>query len=162
MDYSKEYISMCKKATEIQELNEGDIKGVVVFYSHNDILGEVVGYRQSGDKDGTSFVEVGVIFDGNDSDAKILWYEEDMIGFTWLPRQDQLQKMYEIQIPNYVNKVELLLSIFNEEVHPTTNKEKYRQYQRFTSFEQLWLAFVMKKNYNKIWNSEKEEWNEIS
>ena len=31
---------------------------------------------------------------------------------------------------------------------------------RFTSMEQLWLVFVMKKKYNKIWDE--EEWREIN
>ena len=28
----------------------------------------------------------------------------------------------------------------------------------FKSFEELWLAFVMMKKYNKFWNKKKEEW----
>ena len=38
---------------------------------------------------------------------------------------------------------------------------KYKEYNPYTcrlnSMEQLWLAFVMKEKYNKIWNGEK--WN---
>lgn len=30
--------------------------------------------------------------------------------------------------------------------------------ETYYSFEQLWLAFVMKENFNKIWNFEKEGW----
>ena len=28
----------------------------------------------------------------------------------------------------------------------------------FVSMEQLWLAFVMKRRYNKVWITEKEQW----
>jgi len=32
------------------------------------------------------------------------------------------------------------------------------RYIKIGSFEQFWLAFVMYKKYNKVWNNEKEEW----
>ena len=60
----------------------------------------------------------------------------------WLPRQDQLQKLTGIvSIPT-------LLSQFNEFVFENV---KYASYF-IDSCEMLWLAFVMKKRYNKTWN----------
>jgi len=62
--------------------------------------------------------------------------------FIWLPRQDQLQAMMG-------ETIWLLLIHFGKFL-----TDGY--VHRFTSMEQLWLAFVMKENYNKTWNS--EEW----
>lgn len=62
-----------------------------------------------------------------------------------LPRQDQLQDMSFAD-----NLLSTKLFAFNdywaENGIPT----------KFTSFEQLWLAFLMEANYNKTWNG--EEW----
>jgi hypothetical protein len=38
-----------------------------------------------------------------------------------------------------------------EEKYPIANSEY------FTSMEQLWLAFVMRKRYKKVWSEEKQE-----
>ncbi len=63
------------------------------------------------------------------------------------PRQDQLQEMMEY------NNQAFLLDCFNNFVdllwpscHPLAKPE--------TSLEQLWLAFVMKEKYGKVWNGE--------
>jgi len=59
-------------------------------------------------------------------------------------RQDQLQEMMDIK------SVVTLLSRFNEFVFGDTGYI----IQFIDSCEQLWLAFVMKEKYNKIWNGE--------
>jgi len=74
-------------------------------------------------------------------------------GAVWLPRQDQLQEMVgnspynNIQnamwsILDNLHKYAFTPNIFNEFIP--------------TSMEQLWLAFVMKEKYGKVWNG--EEW----
>jgi len=72
-----------------------------------------------------------------------------MSMYIWLPRQDQLQEMvgekssgrllYEFHYW-YINH---LVGV------PIGENEKY---YFLMSMEQLWLAFVMKEKYNKIWN----------
>ena len=64
----------------------------------------------------------------------------------WLPRQDQLQEMLATKkIPILsVAWVGYLACLLN------SNIGLYA-----TSMEQLWLAFVMKEKYNKIWDGKK-------
>jgi len=69
----------------------------------------------------------------------------------WLPRQDQLQEMARENL-DYTETIWGLHSAF---FYKTKREEQYYS-QNFTSMEQLWLAFVMKERYSKIWNG--EEW----
>jgi len=100
MDTSKEYIQMCEKAVEVQELWNPKQKD----------------YRAMGNER----FEV------------------------WLPRQDQLQGMVN-------DNFWLQLGTFSVWIQ-TPSEEKYRI--KFKSMEQLWLAFVMKEKFNKIWDGE--------
>lgn len=72
-----------------------------------------------------------------------------MIGrFLWLPRQDQLQEMVikedERSCIALIGASHLMAERLNHYI--------------FDSFEQLWLAFVMKEKYGKIWDDKKQEW----
>ena len=62
--------------------------------------------------------------------------------YTFLPRQDQLQEM---MLPKDCGALWIMFGAF-------WCKEKTEG----KSFEQLWLAFVMKEKYNKIWDG--KEW----
>lgn len=68
----------------------------------------------------------------------------------WLPRQDQLQDMLG-------SKSSLrYLDCFQNLVYQL-NCGLFRG-QSSLSFEQLWLAFVLKEKYSKIWDNKKKEW----
>lgn len=80
----------------------------------------------------------------------------------WLPRQDQLQGML---LTSDVDFVELLEHFYwSWAAYKTDEKYPWREYIEdedkgkiladFASMEQLWLAFVMKEKFNKIWNGE--------
>ncbi len=77
-----------------------------------------------------------------------------------LPRQDQLQEMYytEAISERYQTSRErhlvLMMERFTGSDHAVYTTNPYAD--QFTSMEQLWLAFVMKEKYNKVWTS--EEW----
>ena len=77
----------------------------------------------------------------------------------WLPRQDQLQAMWE---ENTIDKIARFTRFVFDEF-------RYKRFSNFkaktsnnilstkalwepTSMERLWLAFVMKERYSKIWN----------
>ena len=67
--------------------------------------------------------------------------------WAWLPRQDQLQEMVFSIIPKTaLDKFGLIafMQFASEEMDGAN------------SMEQLWMAFVMKEVYNKVWNG--EEW----
>lgn len=60
-------------------------------------------------------------------------------GKIWLPQQDQLQKMFNYDWHSvFCNG---LISKFHESQY----------YIQFKTMEELWLAYVMKEKYNKIW-----------
>jgi hypothetical protein len=71
----------------------------------------------------------------------------------WLPRQDQLQGMIEDKPSPYLFAKFMTFLGWNGKIYKT-------QYPmvgiKFTSMEQLWLAFVMKERFGKIWDG--EEW----
>lgn len=76
-------------------------------------------------------------------------------GLFQLERQDQLQEMIFYNKNDksaYLRSMYLNIVVFNGFVQ--------RQAYLFSSMEQLWLAFVMKEKYNKIWNG--ENWKEIN
>jgi len=66
----------------------------------------------------------------------------------WLPRQDQLQKIVDLEIP-------FIIYEFNKFIIDGIKKDYTTQ---FDSMEQLWLSFVMKEKYRKVWNDKKEIW----
>ena len=65
-------------------------------------------------------------------------------GFVWLPRQDQLQDIVKRKF-GYEYAID-----FGEWVGH--GEECYLGNE--ASMEQLWLAFVMKEKYNKVWSGE--------
>lgn len=168
MDTSKTYIKMCEKATEIQSQwspSGGD------WYIHDyrgttktsrefekQIWGdsdktwqniEILCYRPSESKD------VVISTDGTESRCVAV---ADLVRehSIWLPRQDQLQEMLEepkrltpyIADISYSGKGTFV-------IHNTLSalcRESYLS--RFDSYEQLWLAFVMREKYGKSWNGE--------
>ena len=87
------------------------------------------------------------IFLGNKLFEVVEYEYDDVI---WLPHQSQLQDM----IAKREDVQHLLLYFYNEVGALFNEKDKY--WLQFKSMEQLWLAFVMKEKYNKIWNG--KEW----
>ena len=63
----------------------------------------------------------------------------------WLPRQDQLQEMVKWTTPFYHMLIEL--SVFYRDTAGIGE---------LSSWEQLWLAFVMKEKHGKVWTG--TEW----
>ncbi len=62
----------------------------------------------------------------------------------WLPRQDQLQEMANLSVPE--EAIKEISDFFRGETKDNRNFYK--------SMEQLWLAFIMRRNYNKAWSEE--------
>ena len=77
-----------------------------------------------------------------DGTTYILKYSAEYKTIVWLPRQDQLQEMIG-SIPG------------NYKLEPNSG---YWAWAFAKTWEQLWLAFVMKEKFNKTWNDEKQEW----
>ena len=135
MDISLEYVKMCEKAFEIQGLKRCRENADFFAYkaTKNGRIERVCNLDCNGDH--------------------IFVFKHKI----WLPRQDQLQEMVRI------NSLEDFLKIIR--LNPTGNWEIDKKefdtryidtgdYIWTKSFEQLWLAFVMKEKFNKRWNGE--------
>ena len=156
MDTSEIYIKMCEKAEEIQEtkrygafsdtspsaealiLDDHDFYGVheggqyypnSTIGSHNIWNATVFGYVSNNPQYGCAV----------QSNRRITYKVDEVI---WLPRQDQLQEMLQpcgfgILLWDFHTYASILIRDEN-----------------IISMEQLWLAFVMKTKYNKVWSGE--------
>ena len=133
---------MCEKAVEIQRLKKPRNGDFVIFEMNR----------------------IDILYDCNNS----AW----SLDYLWLLRQDQLQKMYlefkKEEIEREANEgddkefaLKALLSntVSNFHYFVNPNTEFGREYPQgnggwliFNSMEQLWLAFVMKELYQKMWN----------
>ena len=153
MDTSKTYIEMCD-CPEIQSTWKPKQGDWLVAREYLDIpLVAIDGLRE-----GELVVELHwEDWDFLDEDTSI-----------WLPRQDQLQEMVGFT----ARSIGAIYRWASSEVYDLPDdKENYsfphdeHWYRNIPlyfngSWEQLWLAFVMKEKHNKIWNG--EEWNEIT
>ena len=132
MDETEVFIKMCEKAGEIQKLWVpiiGDLTdmGIVLdIYREENCL-----------RSGVLKISYARNFLHHDT---VQNHPKEYL--VWLPRQGQLQKLTGIE------SIPTLLSQFNEFVFG--NVEYATQF--IDSCEKLWLAFVMKKRYNKVWN----------
>lgn len=73
----------------------------------------------------------------------------------WLPRQDQLQEMVKQNVQDE-RCITLELCMFNAFYLQNRGLDVSLEMKKWSSWEQLWLAFVMKEKYNKVWNG--SEW----
>jgi len=128
VDTSSEYIKMCEKASEIQNMWEPSTPDFVVLRGSREV--DCIGARK--------FSEVRVPDD------------------VWIPRQDQLQEMVVTDsggLPYW----SLLSRFYDWALESGAGGGTKVSYKR-ASMEQLWLAFVMNEKYHKEWDFEKKEW----
>jgi len=134
MDTSKQYIEMCKKAFEIYDgryFIEGDFlltkpteqqESYVTIFAEHDCCG-------------------GDLCDGREFN---FFVSEDVE--CWLPRQDQLQEIVDMDyVGSHIEDIKHFYTFSDVGTEST--------------WEQLWLAFVMKKKYNKEWKG--NDWETI-
>jgi len=132
MDFSKQYIKMRKEAKEIQEIYQNTFKK-----EDNEVNNILEGWYVYNGKN-------VILLHNNEffiSDLK-----DELKKYIWLPRQDQLQAIITTNKYFRFSLIELFYHFANKNV------------PKFTSMEQLWLAYVMYIKYKKIWDNEKEKW----
>lgn len=127
MDTSERYIRMCEKSPKVQPHDLEFLNGDCIFYK-----GKWGMYFEE------KFYDEHVYNDGSLIDY-------DLNPFR-LHTQNQLQ-----EIANQENNLTALLQDFISWLSKECNLPMH-----LTSMEQLWLAFVMKKKYSKVWID--EEW----
>ena len=69
----------------------------------------------------------------------------------WLPKQEELQKIIFKGNDFYDNLLKFVNFLNDEYDHFSILAEKGTE-DKYKDFSELWLAFVMKQKYNKIWN----------
>jgi len=132
MGFSKQYIKMCKEAKEIQEIYQNILK--------------------KEDNEVDNILEGWYVYDGknvillHNNEFFISDLKDELKKYIWLPRQDQLQAIITTNKYFRFSLIELFYHFANKNI------------SKFTSMEQLWLAYVMYIKYKKIWNNEKEKW----
>ena len=145
MDKSKEYIEMCRKATELQELWKPEIGDYCVCPIHSDELPiEILTH------DGRQPILQNVL--------------PPQITYVWLPRQDQLQEMVVdacqcrmdwmhkgTELNNFTN---WCCCYFDKQQCDYASEHNWeKNIPNFCrSWEQYWLVFVMLTKYKKVWN----------
>ena len=146
MDTSEQYIRMCERAEEIQKL---DCNFVHSLYSYSPECGTCPKHK---------WIEFGKYCRHCGSKLKPHKMYETREGDShlgddvWLPRQDQLQ---EIVLDGTSNIGRLINPFHNFAIGGESVPISPYPFS-FTSMEQLWLAFVMKEKYGKVWTG--EEW----
>jgi len=164
MDTSKKYIKMCEKAEEIQDSH---IKKPLDVFFHKSVIKTITSFPGSSSQD----IILENKYDLNyKSDIRPKEWNDYCI---WLPTQDQLQEIilkdrYCLHYQGrelikdfytFTHPEDMLEAMFiNSKTNERISKE-CAYISAFTSMEQLWLAFVMKEKYNKIWNG--EEWENV-
>jgi len=151
MDTSETYIKQCEKATEIQALKQADSPlenkwdtGDVCYVPHDDTSIDCSYYK------GAKTIWNGLLPNAGYHDWDSNWCSPPNDAF-WLPRQDQLQEMVGY------NQVAVVDGKWygGGNLHLINNFFKWLkndEWSALASMEQLWLAFVMKEKYNKVWN----------
>jgi len=143
MDTTEKYIKMCEKAEEIQGLLDEEEDGNYLYVKKTQSI-KITGHPW--------FYWLENYGNGNPCQQWVSYYWEsdspDYYGqdVVWLPRQDQLQEM--IAKPKYnLAKLRAITHFIMNEYGISID----------WSMEQLWLAFVMKERWNKVWDGEKWE-----
>lgn len=134
MDKSKKYIKMCEKAWEIQRRRGKYIETGSFYYQP---------------KYATSHVYPDVNISKNGVQRCLT--PNPRTWRIWLPRQDQLQEMV------CYTKDACTISVCTARINEFANN-CFLKDETIQSMEQLWLAFVMKEKFNKIWTD--EDWKE--
>ena len=86
-----------------------------------------------------------------DGTAHVLKYHIGVGELIWLPRQDQLQEMVDLDIWE-------LATDLDEFIYTKDRDLPSKPVRGLKSMEQLWLAYVMYEKFNKVWDDKQEEW----
>lgn len=168
MDTSKEYIMMCYKTHEIQNLWKPEGGDWYLFdYRGTTKTGREFEKQVWGDDD-KDWKKVEILcyqpddvknfFVSTNEKQSHIMSAQDMTKehVVWLPRQDQLQEMvikYGKDIkpewfPCLLYVVDFFLKPYAIECERSTG------YPFPNTMEQMWLSFVMKDKYNKVWTGD--------
>lgn len=148
--FTENYIKMCEKAEEIQKLKPKGIWHLHYDPEHQndpdrldnrDYLYNSFYYLPREDK-------MAILKWDNDEEHPIIGnYYDNTEGAIWLPTQEQLQEMVLVPKNTLIPDIFTMISFLN--VFMAVNK--------YDDMNELWLAFVMKERWNKIWTGKNWE-----
>ena len=122
------YVLMCKNAHEIQKELVNYLDDALFYYENQDGSNKLSNQN----------------FDSKDFEKKI-----------WLPRQSQIQ---DIILKDGVYDNITLIKRFEEFCNRTNMDYKHHPILLFSTFDELWLVFVIYRMYNKIWDFVLDKW----
>ena len=147
MDATNRYAMMCQKAFEIQNLW---VPKQCDFIINNEDLEEGLSFCRPAE----SIVQVvNMYYQEQDGEQYLQELEDLKEQALWLPRQDQLQKIIE---PDNSRVYSIMSKVTENRYYDYSKNAIVTAPEIFYSMEQLWLAYIMKEKYNKVWNE--EEW----
>ena len=156
MDFSKEYILMCEKADEIQKLapkSKADLYFIRIAQKIRTLAKDEMQIEERFeyyDCDGFKYDRhyhsdnyKGKYWQ-KDSGNTTEYFEfersnRQTLEITWLPRQDQLQSMYNDFSYTKMCNSDIL---------------RLLRFEKAKTWEQAWLMFIMSEKYKKIWDGE--------
>ena len=145
MDATNRYAMMCQQAEEIQHL--WSPKQCDFIINHED-LEEGLSFCRSAE----SIVQVvNMYYEEKDSEQYQQECEDLKEQALWLPRQDQLQKIVE---PDNARLYSLTSKVMERQYHDYSKNASVAASELFYSLEQLWLAYIMKEKFHKVWSEE--------
>lgn len=156
MDISETYIKMCEKAEEIQALWKPSTGDWFTPKLNLDMGGSDDIFKPQQEVSvNTHWMKGKGYCNGDIADwGEDYWCDGcaqiETKWLTWLPRQDQLQEMVKRGQEDFF-PYNLLWRLYRA-ISPDSKGNIYNS--EFTSMEQLWLAFVMKERYQKIWTGQ--------
>ena len=165
MDKSETYIKMCRKATEIQdgwvpEVGDWflhDYQGTTGFGGHEEEIWDPDEFIQFECLTYKPYDRDYIIISREGASESKVYTSSGLLKDThvWLPRQDQLQDMVINDPYKGLLNMQFFFADFFYDV--VTDEDGMPQdSQKFTSLEQIWLAFVMLDKHSKEWDG--EEW----
>ncbi|MCI4626973.1 MAG: hypothetical protein L3V56_13590 [Candidatus Magnetoovum sp. WYHC-5] len=127
MDFSDLNVNKCEKAKQLQQ--KWDIVIGDYYFDKSTTYGRKGGLATTG---AVCVVDEKILIDVMQGD----FVRSKSI---WLPRQDQFQRLMNLNAPiEVINKI----NSFTDNNDP----------QGFASMEQLWLAIYMRYEFNKLWD----------
>jgi hypothetical protein len=147
MDATNRYTMMCQKASEIQNLWQPKQCDFIINLED---LEEGLSFCRQGE----SLVQVVDMYYQDHESSEYQQECQDLSeNSLWLPRQDQLQKIIE---PDNSKIYAIIAKVIETQYFDFSKNIFVAATDIFYSMEQLWLGYIMKEKYNKMWNE--EEW----
>jgi hypothetical protein len=143
MDATNRYVMMCQKAEEIQNLWRPKQCDFIINFTD---LEEGLSFCRPAE----SLVQVvNMYYEEQDSKEYLQECDDLKEQALWLPRQDQLQKIIE---PDNTRVYSLMRKVMESQYHDYSKNASVTAPEIFYSMEQLWLGYVMKEKFEKVWN----------